>query len=57
MQDVHLQTGCSACRFTVNLDSDSIAKMNKLCEKLSMNRAQMLRFLFSENRNNMGKFD
>lgn len=40
-------------QITVNLDEDSIAKMDKLCEKISMNRAQMLRFLFSGNRNNI----
>lgn len=40
-------------QITVNMDSDSIAKMDKLCEKISMNRAQLLRFLFSGNRNNI----
>jgi len=40
-------------QITVNLDSDSIAKMDKLCEKLSMNRAQVLRFLFSGNSNSI----
>lgn len=34
-------------QITVNLDTDSIAKMDKLCEKLNMNRAQTLRLLFS----------
>jgi len=40
-------------QITVNLDTDSIAKMDKLCEKTRMNRAQLLRFLFSGNRNNI----
>lgn len=40
-------------QITVNLDTDSIAKMDKLCEKISMNRAQVLRFLFSGNPNNI----
>lgn len=40
-------------QITVNLDFDSIAKMDKLCEKLSMNRAQVLRFLFSGNPKNI----
>lgn len=40
-------------QITVNLDTDSIAKMDKLCEKINMNRAQMLRFLFSGKPNNI----
>lgn len=40
-------------QITVNLDTDSIAKMDKLCEKISMNRAQMLRLLFSGNVKNI----
>lgn len=40
-------------QITVNLDSDSIAKMDKLCKKLNMNRAQVLRLLFSGNANNI----
>lgn len=40
-------------QITVNLDEDSIAKMDKLCEKLNMNRAQALRLLFSGNVKNI----
>lgn len=40
-------------QITVNLDINSIAKMDKLCEKLSMKRPQVLRFLFSGNPNNI----
>jgi len=36
-------------QITVNLDENSLAKMDKLCEKLNMNRAQVLRLLFSGN--------
>jgi len=34
-------------QITINLDTGSIAKMDKLCEKLSMNRAQVMRLLLS----------
>ncbi|HZK54399.1 MAG TPA: hypothetical protein VFC84_09440 [Desulfosporosinus sp.] len=30
-------------------DENSLVKMDKLCEKLNMNRAQVLRLLFSGN--------
>lgn len=40
-------------QITVNLDENSLAKMDKLCEKLNMNRAQVLRLLFSGNVQNV----
>jgi hypothetical protein len=40
-------------QITVNLDENSIAKMDKLCEKINMSRPQMLRFLFSGNVKNV----
>lgn len=36
-------------QITINMDETSIEKMDKLCEKLNMNRAQALRLLFSGN--------
>ena len=36
-------------QITVNLDENSLAKMDKLCKNLNMNRAQVLRLLFSGN--------
>ena len=37
----------------INLDTDSIAKMDKLCERLRMNRGEILRLLFSGDSNNI----
>jgi hypothetical protein len=34
-------------QITVNLDEKSIEKLDTLCSKLDMNRAQVLRLLFS----------
>jgi len=40
-------------QITVNLDENSLAKMDKLCKNLNMNRAQVLRLLFSGNVQNI----
>lgn len=40
-------------QITVNLDEKSIEKLDLLCSKLDTNRAQVLRMLFSGNRNNI----
>lgn len=40
-------------QITINLDEDSINKMDKLCEKLNMKRPQVLRLLFSGNPKNI----
>jgi antitoxin component of RelBE/YafQ-DinJ toxin-antitoxin module len=34
-------------QITINLDEKSIEKLDALCSKLDMNRAQVLRLLFS----------
>lgn len=36
-------------QITVNLDEKSIEKLDTLCSKLDMNRAQVLRMIFSGN--------
>lgn len=40
-------------QISIDLDSDSLAKMDKLCAKLRMNRGEALRLLFSGDSNNI----
>lgn len=40
-------------QLTLSLDEEIIAKMDKLCEKLDMSRAQVLRLLFGGNQNSI----